>query len=152
MQAERVGSLFWFAVGLISIYGSIKLGVGTPREPGSGFLSFLAGCFISLMATMVFLQSFLQRRELLVKLSALWEGVRWHRPLAIGLILVAYILTLEKIGFLITSFIALFILLKVVENLSWVKAILISVLASGVSYLIFNVCLKATLPRGILYF
>ena len=71
MQAERAGGLFWFAVGLISIYGSIKLGLGTLREPGPGFLSFLAGCFISLMAAIVFLQSFLQRQEVVAKLLSL---------------------------------------------------------------------------------
>jgi len=147
-----VGSLFWFAVGLISIYGSIKLGVGTLREPGSGFLSFLAGGSISLMAMVIFLQSFLRRGELLVKLSALWEGVRWRRPVAIGLILVAYILALERTGFLITSLTTLFVLFKIVEKLSWVKAILISVSISGVSFCLFNYLLKATLPRGIFGF
>jgi len=152
MQAERVGTLFWFVFGLISIYGSIQLGVGTLREPGSGFFSFLAGAFISLMAVIVFVQSFLRGRGMRVKLSALWGGLMWYRPLAIGLILVAYILALERIGFLITSLVTLFVLFKIVERLSWMKATLISVSISAASFLLFNTLLKATLPRGIFGF
>jgi putative tricarboxylic transport membrane protein len=152
MQAERAGTLFWFVFGLVSIYGSIQLGVGTLREPGSGFFSFLAGGFISLMAVIVFIQSFLRRRGIRVKLSALWGGLMWYRPLAIGLILVAYILALERIGFLITSLVTLFVLFKIVEKLSWVKATIISVSISAASFLLFNTLLKATLPRGIFGF
>lgn len=147
-----MSSLFWFAVGLISIYGSIRLDLGTLRQPGSGLLSFLAGCFICLMAMIVLLQSFLRGRGVQVKLSSLWKGLRWHRPLAIGLILIAYILALERMGFLITSLITLFVMFKVVEKLSWGKAILISVSISAASFLLFNTLLKATLPRGIFGF
>ena len=152
MQAERVGGFFWFAVGLISIYGSIRLGIGTLREPGPGFLSFLAGCFISLTAAVVFLQSFLQRQEVRVKLSSFWKGLRWNRPLYIGLILVGYILALERIGFLLTSLLTLLVMFKGVEKLSWWKSILISVTISAVSFWLFNNVLRATLPRGVFGF
>jgi len=152
MQAERAGGLFWFAVGLISIYGSIKLGLGTLREPGPGFLSFLAGCFISLTAAIVFLQSFLQRQEVVAKLSGFWKGLRWNRPLYIGFILVAYILALERIGFLLTSLLTLLVMFKGVEKLSWWKSTLISVTISAVSFWLFNNVLKATLPKGVFGF
>ena len=152
MKAERLGAIFWLGVGLISIYGSAQLGIGTMRRPGSGFLSLLAGCFISLMALIVLLQSLLQRQGKEAKLSSLWEGVKWRRPLAIGLILVVYILVLEKVGFLITSLLTLFVMFKGVEKISWGKAILISVSISAGSFLLFNNLLKATLPRGIFGF
>jgi len=152
LKAERVGAIFWLGVGLISIYGSAQLGIGTMRGPGSGFLSLLAGCFISLMALIVLLQSLLRRQGNEAQLSSIWEGVKWRRPLAIGLILVAYILVLEKIGFLITSLVTLFVMFKGVEKISWAKAILISVSISAGSFLLFNNLLKATLPRGIFGF
>ncbi len=53
MGADRVSSLLWLAFGLISIYGSVLLELGTFREPGTGFFPFLAGCFTSLMAIIV---------------------------------------------------------------------------------------------------
>jgi putative tricarboxylic transport membrane protein len=144
--------MVWMAVGLLSIYGSFQLGLGTLGEPGSGFLSCLAGSFICLMALIVFLQSFLQGKGFQVKISALWQGVKWHRPAMVGLLLLAYILMLEWLGFLLTTFLILLAMVKGVEKLSWEKALLISFSASAVCYLVFDKLLKAMLPRGILGF
>ena len=152
MNAQRLGSLFWLAMGLISIYGSLLLGLGSMREPGSGFLSFLAGCFICIMAVVVLVQSFIQREEVRTKLASLWEGVNWRRPMIITLLVLGFVLFLEKLGFILSSFLLLFILLKSVEKFSWSKAILIPVLTMGCTYLIFDFFLKATLPKGFLGF
>jgi putative tricarboxylic transport membrane protein len=152
LKADRISSMVWMAVGLLSIYGSFQLGLGTLGEPGSGFLSCLAGSFICLMALIVFLQSFLQGKGFQVKISALWQGVKWHRPAMVGLLLLAYILMLEWLGFLLTTFLILLAMVKGVEKLSWEKALLISISASAVCYLVFDKLLKAMLPRGILGF
>ena len=152
MNAQRLGSLFWLAIGLISIYGSLLLGLGSMREPGSGFLSFLAGCFMCIMAVVVLVQSFIQGQEVQPKLASLWEGVNWRRPLIITLLVLGFILFLEKLGFILSSFLLLFILLKSVEKFSWRKAILIPVITMGCTYLIFDFFLKATLPKGFLGF
>ena len=64
----------------------------------------------------------------------------------------AYILALERTGFLLTSLLVLLTMLKGVEKFSWWKAILISVLSSGSTYLLFHVLLKATLPTGVFGF
>ncbi len=152
MQAERVGSLFWFAVGLISMYGSTRLGLGTLREPGSGFLPFLAGCFIALMAILILLQSFTPKKEARAKLAALWEGVNWHRPLIISLLILGFILALESLGFIPTSFFLLLILFRWVEKFPWRKVLIVLLLTLGSTYLLFDIFLKASLPRGILGF
>lgn len=152
LNADRVSSPFWLAFGFITIYGSIHLGIGTLREPGSGFLPFLAGCFISLLALIVFFQSFLQKRGIQTDLSAIWKNVKWWRPIAIGLLLIPYILALETVGFLLTSVFILLAMLKGVEKLSWGKAILISISVPVVSFLVFGIFLKSSLPKGILGF
>lgn len=152
MKADRASSVVWMGVGLLSIYGSFQLGLGTLGEPGSGFLSFLAGSFICLMALIIFIQSFLQGKGFQVKISTLWEGVRWHRAAIVGLLLLAYILVLEWIGFLLTAFLIVLAMVKGVERLSWAKALLISISASAVCYLVFDKLLKAVMPRGLLGF
>ena len=152
MQAERVGILFWFTVGLISMYGSTRLGLGTLREPGSGFLPFIAGCFISLMAVFLFLNSLLRRREAQDKPSSFWAGVLWHRPAIISLVTFGFVLVLERLGFILAGFFLLVILFKWVEKFSWKKAMIIPTLTLGLTYLLFNVFLKASLPKGIFGF
>ena len=152
MQAERVGALFWLAVGLISIYGSTRLGLGVLREPGSGFLSFLAGCFISLMALIIFLQTFFREQEAQSKLKTLWAEVNWRRPAIVSLLTLGFILVLERAGFLLAGFFLLLTLFKWMEKFSWKKALIIPAITLGFAYLLFNVFLKATLPKGFFGF
>jgi putative tricarboxylic transport membrane protein len=75
--------------------------------------------------------------------------VNWHRSLVISLITLGFILLLEGLGFFITSFLLLFLIFRYVERLSWGKAIIIPVLTLSITYLLFNVFLKSTLPKGI---
>jgi hypothetical protein len=152
MGADRVSSLCWLAFGLLCIYGSVLLGLGTMREPGTGFFPFLAGCFFTLLALIVFVRSLVPGRGFQARISSLWEGAIWHRPLAVGILMAGYILALERIGFLLTSLVVLLIMLKGVEKFSWWKALLISILSSGSTFLLFHVLLKATLPSGIFGF
>jgi len=152
MNSDRVSSLFWFALGAGSIYASVRLGMGTTGEPGSGFVPFTAGAFICLMALLVFLQSFQRGPHLKRGLSALWKGVYWRRSLAVGVLTLAYILALETLGFSLTSLLLLVIIMRGLEKISWRKTLIISIVTLAVSYLVFKVFLKATLPPGILGF
>jgi len=104
------------------------------------------------MALIVFFQSFLKAKGFQAKITTLWEGVKWHRALTIGLLLLAYLLALERIGFLLTTLIILGIMFKGVENLPWWKTALLSASGSFVSFLIFDTLLKVTLPKGLFGF
>jgi len=151
-MADRVSSLFWLALGLCSMYGSYLLGLGTLWEPGPGLFPFSAAGFVSLMAAVGCFQAFLRKPEMRDNLFALWGGLGWHRPVMLSLICAGYILALERIGFFIASFLLLFIILKGLEKLSWMKSILIPVITLGAVFLLTTFLLKATLPRGFLGF
>jgi putative tricarboxylic transport membrane protein len=103
------------------------------------------------MAIIVFLQSFARGKDQ-GRIAALWTGVNWHRPLIITLAILGFILVLENLGFILTSFLLMFVLFKWVEKISWAKAIFIPGLVLGLTYLVFEVFLKATLPKGFLGF
>ncbi len=139
-------------LGGVIIYGSVQLNLGSLTEPDSGFLPFLAGCSICLTAIIVFLQSFIQGERVQDKLSALWQGLRWWRPTVVLFLLLVYTLVMRKIGFLLTTFVILFMMFRVVERLSWRKTVSLSILISFLSYLLFDVFLGATLPKGIFSF
>jgi hypothetical protein len=152
MGADRVSSLCWLAFGLLCIYGSVLLGLGTLREPGTGFFPLMAGSFFTLLALVVFVRSLIPRRGFQARISSLWKGTIWHRPLAVGVLMTSYILALERIGFLLTSLVVLLIMLRAVEKFPWWKAILISIISSASTFFLFHVLLRAPLPIGILGF
>ncbi len=152
MGADRVSSLVWLVLGLVTMYGAVQLGIGSLHEPGSGFLALLAGGFISLVAVGIFLQSFIRWRGMPLNLKAIWAGSNWHKSFTVALVTLGFILGLETLGFFITSFFILLALFKWVEKLSWGKAVLIPVLTLSITYMVFNIFLKANLPRGVLGF
>ena len=152
MNTDRVSSLFWLLLGLITMYGSVQLGLGTMHEPGSGFLAFLAGGFVSCIALGIFLQSILRFRGTPLQIKALWAGSGWHKSLIVAFLTLGFILALEGLGFFITSFLLLFGLFKGMEKLSWGKAVFIPALTLTVTYVVFNIFLKSNLPRGIFGF
>jgi len=152
MNAEQAGGFFWAAVGMISVYGSFHLGLGTLREPGPGFLAFLAGCFVFFMAVIDILQSIFLKKKDWAKLSALWAKVNWHRPLILLLLTLGFLLVLERLGFILSGFLVMFSLFKWVERMSFGKAIIIPVVTLSLTYLVFGFLLKLNLPKGLLGF
>jgi putative tricarboxylic transport membrane protein len=152
MNAERLGSLVWFIVGAASIYGAIDLGIGGMEEPGSGFMAFAAGCFISLMALLVFFQSYKTDPALQTRVSSLWRGVNWFRSIAITLLTLAFILSFEKLGFFVSSFLLLVIIMRWIEGLRWTTSLIVPVVAVVSTYLLFHTVLQISLPSGIFGF
>jgi hypothetical protein len=86
------------------------------------------------------------------KLSTLWQGTRWRRPLTISILLVVFILFLETIGFLLASLFTLLIMFRGIEKLSWRRSLILAIAISALSFILFNNVLKASLPRGIFGF
>jgi len=150
MNSERLSSVFWFVLGVLAMFASAKLGMGTTGEPGSGFMPFTAGAFVCLMAAVVFVQSF--EGGIPKGISRLWDGVNWRRSLAVGLLTLVYVLVLETLGFTLTGFLLLVIIMRGMEKLSWKTTLVISVVTLVVSYVVFKIFLKATLPTGIIGF
>ena len=149
MSPDRVSGLFWLAFGLLCMCGAVRLGLGTLREPGTGFFPFLTAGFACLMALWVLVRAFLRKKGTEARISSFWQGEKWHRPLAVGILMAGYVFVLENVGFLFTSFVVLLLMLKLLEKFPWWKAVAISASASGLTYLVFHVFLKTTLPIGI---
>jgi len=152
LKSDQISGLFWGAIGLIAVLGALRLDLGNLGEPGPGLFAFSAGCFVCLLALVVFLRASLLGRGFQVSLSSLWEGVKWNRPVVVVLLMLGFILTLERLGFFLTSFLLLFVILKGVGKVSWKKGVLIPVSTLAISYLLFIFFLKVNLPKGPLGF
>ena len=149
MKPDQISGLFWGTIGLLAVFGSLGLGLGSLGEPGSGFFSFTAGCFVVAMALITVLRASFQKKGFQGKISSLWQGARWKRPIVLTLLILGYIVLLERLGFFLTSFLLLFVILKMVEDLSWKKAVLAPLFTLAVSYFLFIFFLKANLPKGL---
>lgn len=152
MNAERVGGFFWLLFGCAAAYGGLGLGLGTMQEPGSGFLTFVAGCFVALMALIIVGQSLRGDPAAQTRVSALWKGVMWWRALAITGLILLFIFSFETIGFFVCSFLLLVIIMRWLEGLEWLMCLLVPAIATVTTYVVFKTMMKISLPAGIFGF
>ncbi len=152
MNAERVGSLFWILFGSAAVYGALDLGLGTMGQPGSGFLTFVAGSFVTAMAVLVFVQSLRVDRAAQTRVSQLWQGVKWHRAIIITLLTALFISVFETLGFFLCSYALLVTIMRWLEGLSWKISLLVPAVTIVSTYVLFKTILKISLPAGIFGF
>ena len=146
---DQRSSLFWLVVGLAIALYSRKYDLGSLSSPGPGFLPFLSGAAMALLALVVFFQQFPKRKE---TLKSLWSHTKWPTVLLVLASLVAYTVLLELLGFLLDTFVLTAFLLRVMEPLNWTKVFAGATGATLGSYAVFQLWLQAQLPSGFLGF
>ena len=146
---DQYSSLFWLILGMVIVGMSLHYGVGSFREPGLGFITFLAGLVLSALSLAVFISSY-KHREKMEGLRELWAGLEVGKGLYVVFLLVIYALVLKSVGFLISTFILLCLLFRVKAAYRIRSILIMSFLATVVSYLVFQIWLAAQLPKGIL--
>jgi hypothetical protein len=147
---EQRSSVFWIAVGLAIALYSKKYGLGTLSSPGPGFVPFLSGLAIALLALVVFFQQRHSKGK--ESLKDLWVQRKWPTVLLVMGVLVLYTIFLRSLGFLLTTFLLLAFLYRAMEPLSWGKVFFGAITGALGSYAIFQLWLQAQLPEGIFGF
>ena len=146
----RISTLVWLFFALCICVESLRLPLGSWRDPGPGFLPLGAGLFLGILSAIAYFQSRLGEGE---EVQGSWYSKgRWKCILLILLSLCGYSVFLDFLGFLLTTFLLLILLFRFVEPQPWKVVIGGSLLASVSSYVVFEIWLKTQLPRGILGF
>jgi putative tricarboxylic transport membrane protein len=80
-----------------------------------------------------------------------WKEQRsWRKVLLSLLSLVFYLISLDYLGYRITTFFFILFLLKFVGQRKWGSSILIAILVSWGSYALFKTGLGVSLPKGLI--
>ncbi len=120
--------------------------MGRLKHPGPGFLPFgLAIVLIILSLILIF-----SKWKKGTTSTPFWPHRAWLRPLLGVAILIFFALVVERVGFLITTFIFLVIWMGVIERVRWLTIISISIGTTAALYLIFALFLDVPLPMGFL--
>ncbi len=147
-KSDRIASLVWFFFAVYICVESLRLPLGTWRDPGAGFLPLGAGLCLGVLSGIDFYISRSRRpRE-----GSWYSKERWKSLLLILLGLIAYSFFLDSLGFVLTTFLLLVVLFRFVEPQSWKVVIGGSLAASVASYVVFEIWLKTQLPKGFLGF
>jgi len=147
---DQRSSILWFGIGLAIALYSKKYGLGTFSSPGPGFVPFLSGLAIALLALVVFFQQ--RYKEGKESLKDIWVQRKWPTMLMVMAVLVLYTIFLKTLGFILTTFLLIAFLYRTMEPLSWRKVLFGAVITALGSYAIFQLWLQAQLPEGIFGF
>ena len=140
------------ALGLFLAFQSIRLPLWGSSGPEAGFYPLaIAVIIVSLSLFLVLKSGILARprgEEKLVEQGM--EKIRFHKVFAYLVLMLLYGILVEKVGFLITSALLLFLILKLVERQGWKATLLVGVTSIVISYALFVYFLQVPLPRGFL--
>ena len=146
-RAEQIACLFWIVLSLSVCMGAIGLKLGTPSDPGPGFLPFGTGVLLGILAFVHLLKVsvVVSKRE---DESFHWQGGNWRRTSTVVSAVLVYALLLPHLGYLIATFILMIVLFSLYDRRKWGRVIPASLAVIGITYLVFHVWLKVQFPLG----
>jgi len=148
-KKDFYSSTLWFVVGLIFLLGGLKLGVGRLHEPGPGLFALIVGGLLSILSICLFTTTALEQDTRRVEGLTRNLGGSSEKMLLSFLALVFFIAALDQLGYIITTFLFVLFLLKVVSKKGWWPSIALGILLSLLTYSLFKFGLGVPLPRGI---
>ncbi len=141
------GGLAWLAFGIFIAFQGYDLGLGEPREPGSGFAIFWLGLLTTAFAASIVFSAIKSGSE---DIASLWRGTRWQKVFLIIALLLVFGFLFEKIGFVICSLVLLLVLMRFVDPVPWPTALIVAFGGTFGIWYAMNKLLLIQLPNGLL--
>lgn len=146
--AAGAGAFFWVAVGVLACYGASQLGLGNVAEPGAGFIFFWSGLVLMILSLIVLADSIRSSEDTV----HVMPRINWPKIALVLFSLLLYAFFLERLGFVLTTFVLMSFLLGCIEVTGWFRSLCVACAAALTSYAMFELWLKIRLPKGIFGF
>ncbi|KIY21035.1 MULTISPECIES: tripartite tricarboxylate transporter TctB family protein [Mesobacillus] len=142
IQFDRIASILFLATGVLFIVGSRQLGSSSyGSSVGPDIFPLLLGIILVLLSIRLFYETMVAKTQHSSKKKLLYKPF-----LIIFSATLVYILTLETIGYVITTFLFLFVSFQTMERSKVITSLIISAFFSGFVYFMYVEVLKGTLP------
>jgi len=136
-QSRIIVSLFWIGLGVFVMIFSYKLGLGRFSNPDSGLMSFLLGLILVLLSLYSLVISLLKKSGEEGPPKEARSQTNYGKIALVLVALVMYSFILEKLGFVITTWIFLFLLFRSMGN-RWITTLIGSTFTVLATYLVFT--------------
>lgn len=142
IQFDRIASILFLATGVLFIVGSRQLASSSyGSSVGPDIFPLLLGIILVLLSIRLFYETMVAKTQQSSKEKLLYKPF-----LIIFFTTLVYILTLETIGYVITTFLFLFVCFQTMERTKVMTSLIISACFSGFVYFMYVEVLKGTLP------
>lgn len=148
-KREVIATIAWLSIGVFVLFSALRLGVGTCRNPGSGFVPFCASLLF--LATAVLAMARGRGRCQPNDVTTSETRPNYLAVMVVIGVCVLYLLVLEKVGFLPAT-LGLMLTLFALRRLPPSLIVLATAATVFGSYVLFHILLKVPLPRGVFSF
>lgn len=128
---------------------SLELPFGRVQTPQTGFFPTLLAALLLIFSSILLAQAFFAPAEKRRGPDPMTSDA-WVRIGATLAAMIGFALVLEHLGFLLTTFTLMVLLLRAVESQKWPKVIAIAAATAGFAYAVFGWLLAIPLPGGVL--
>jgi hypothetical protein len=147
-KADRISGIFLLLFSLFVGIESYRMGLGSLRSPGPGFLFFWTAVAVGILSIAVVIRAW----PVGEKGRSQPVGFGKRSILKVGsvlLFLLLYAFSMETLGFIPVTLLLFVLLLGWIERKGWLLVAVVSVLVTAIAYLIFDLWLQAQLPEGL---
>ena len=148
IKFDRFASILFLTVGVLFMIGSKHISSSSYGSVvGPDIFPFVLGILLVLLSIRLFYETFINESGKSEK-----EELQYKPFVIIFFATLVYILTLESVGYVITTFLFLVVCFQTMERKKLLSSIFISAGFSGVVYFVFVEVLKGTLPGWPIWF
>lgn len=144
---DSTSGVFWLCLGLVIALWSTVYRIGNLAEPGPGFLPLILGILLILLSLVLLVQAKKPSKTPAPAPPILQGG--WKKVLYTLFVLVLATFLFEPLGYLLTFFLLLILLIRGAGPQRWRTTLLIALFSALIIYLIFVLLLKQPLPKGL---
>ena len=147
-----ISNLVWIGFAAIVCFGGLKLGFGSFHQPQAGFMPFLSGLVLGLLALVDLISGVINHWKGEKADKGIWANIHWGKLLLTLVILFIYTVFFNTLGFIITTILLLLFLYRMMEPRPWWVVVIASLITTGLFYVGFKIGLDSQLPGGFLGF
>lgn len=145
-----ISGFIWIILALLICLESLKLGMGSLRNPDAGLFPFFTAILMGFFSIILLLETLIKKSQEKKEELVVWsKETLWKNIILTSLSLVAYALIMEKVGYLLTTLMFILFLFKAIEPQKWIVSILGAMVTVLLSYIIFTVWLQCQFPDGV---
>jgi putative tricarboxylic transport membrane protein len=146
MSTDKGSSLFWLFVSIAVSIEAYRLGLGSVKIPGMGFMSFGAAVLLGILSIASFIQAAMRKE--IPKSEPLFRGTLWPQVILVFVALLVYAYLLPLGGYNISTFLLMTFLFYTMEHQKVWKVALYALLTTVITYYVFSKWLNCQFPVG----
>lgn len=146
---DFISGVFWLCLGLLLSLWSTQYQIGNLIQPGAGFLPLILGILLILLSLILLGQAKKSSRTPQGLAFSILPG-GWKKVVYTVSIMLLATFLFETIGYLLTFFLLLILLMQGAGPQRWRTTLLIAFFSALSIYMIFVLLLKQQLPKGLL--